>query len=104
VLLDNGFVCAESSIALPRRAYELLRRFLTLILMVGFRQRLCKNADENLWSKIDRLEHPASDDRHLGNGFGTPNFSASLDNFEFLHRLDTKRNKSNPIYLPICRH
>jgi hypothetical protein len=30
--------------------------------------------------KIDRLE-PTSDDRHLGNGFGTPNFSASLDNF-----------------------
>jgi hypothetical protein len=32
--------------------------------------------------KIDRLER-TSDDRHLGNGFGTPNFSASLDNFEF---------------------
>jgi hypothetical protein len=37
--------------------------------------------------KIDRLERPTSDDRHLGHGFGTPNFSASLDNFEFLHRL-----------------
>jgi hypothetical protein len=39
--------------------------------------------------KIDRLERSTSDDRHLGNGFGTPNFSASLDKFEFLHRLGT---------------
>jgi hypothetical protein len=37
--------------------------------------------------KIDRLERHTSDDRHLGNGFGTPNFYASLDDFEFLHRL-----------------
>jgi hypothetical protein len=36
---------------------------------------------------IDRLERHTSDDRHLGNGFGNPNFSASLTNFEFLHRL-----------------
>jgi hypothetical protein len=37
--------------------------------------------------KINRLERPTSDDRNLGNGFGTPNFSASLPDFEFSHSL-----------------
>jgi hypothetical protein len=42
--------------------------------------------------KIDRLERPTSDDRHLGNGFDTHNFSVSLVNFELLHRLGTLPN------------
>jgi hypothetical protein len=37
--------------------------------------------------KIDRLERHTSDDRHLGDGFGTPNLPASLINCEVLHRL-----------------
>jgi hypothetical protein len=41
--------------------------------------------------KIDRIERPTSDDRHLGNGFGTPEFSASPLNLEFSHRLQRKR-------------
>ncbi len=41
--------------------------------------------------KVDRLELSTSDDRHLGNGFGTPSFSASLNYFEFLHRLCPNR-------------
>ena len=36
---------------------------------------------------VDRIERPTSDDRHHGNGFGTPNFYASPLNFEFSHRL-----------------
>jgi len=39
--------------------------------------------------KIDRIERPTSDDRHLGNGFGTPNFFISWLDFEFLQRLGT---------------
>jgi hypothetical protein len=53
--------------------------------------RVCVKALTKIFGqKIDRLERHTSDDRHLGNGFGTPNFSASLINFEFLHRLGTK--------------
>jgi len=42
-----------------------------------------------LGQKNDRIERPASADRHLGNSCGTPNSSADLLDFEFLHRLDT---------------
>jgi hypothetical protein len=54
-------------------------------------RRTCvKTLTKIFGQKIDRLERHPSYDRHLGNGFGTPNFYASLDNFEFLHWLGTK--------------
>ena len=56
-------------------------------------QRGCvKTLTKIFGQKIDRIERPTSDDRHLGNGFGTPEFSASPLNLEFSHRL--QRNRS----------
>jgi hypothetical protein len=54
------------------------------------RDRGCvKTLTKIFGQKSDRLERPTSDDHHLGNGFGTLNFSANLLDSEFLHRLDT---------------
>ena len=50
--------------------------------------------------KIDRIERPTSDDRHLGNDFGTPEFSANSLNLEFSHRLAAKRIHDFLRYLP----
>jgi hypothetical protein len=49
--------------------------------------------------KIDRIERPASDDRHLGNGFGTPEFSASPLNLEFSHRLQREESVTSTCFL-----
>jgi cell fate regulator YaaT (PSP1 superfamily) len=77
--------------------YPIVRKGWKTVQQVAAELRaLCRGCVKTLTKifgqKIDRLERSTSDDRHLGNGFGTPNFSASLDNFEFLHRLQRKRN------------
>jgi len=37
--------------------------------------------------RIDLIERPTIDDRHLGNGFGTLNFAENPFNSEFSHSL-----------------
>jgi hypothetical protein len=53
----------------------------------GYAGACVKTLTKIFGQKIGRLKRHTSDDRHLRNGFGTPNFSASLIDFEFLHTL-----------------
>jgi hypothetical protein len=65
-----------------------------MLSIVGSDRACVKTLTKIFDQKIDRFERPSSDDRHLGNGFGTPNFSASLINFGFLHRLAAQEQDS----------
>ena len=49
----------------------------------GCVKTLAKISDQ----KVDLTERPTGDDRHLGNGFGTPNFALCRPNSKFSHRL-----------------
>jgi hypothetical protein len=65
--------------------------------------RLCENVGDNFdckhKRKIDLIEQPLRDDRMLGNGFITPDFSALVPLFEFSHSLQRKRVLANGIFL-----
>lgn len=58
---------------------------------VCLRWRLCENVLEIVdyirVAKVDLVERPTSDDRMVGNGFGTPNFLILAPVFEFSHNL-----------------
>jgi len=90
--LTNGLT--EMSINLLISSGKLNFRFFQLR-MTGMGRGCAETLTEIYGQKIDRIERPTSDDRHLWNGFGTSNIFVNRLDFEFLHRLGTAQKTTN---------